>query len=107
MQTIRAILFIVLLSLGLSAKAQVKEYVVAPDVQVQYFNGEMRFCERANTRGITCGSERKIFGKRFFAARDWWKPETYVQAVTGLNEFTLWSAEPTSDGRGIVIYFSR
>jgi hypothetical protein len=107
MKTIRSILFVILFTLGFSAHAQVREFVVAPDVEVQYFNGEMRFCERANLRGITCGFEQKIFGHRSFAARDWWKPETYVQAKTGLNEFTLWSAEPTADGRGIVIYFSR
>ncbi|KVP75399.1 hypothetical protein WJ97_13380 [Burkholderia ubonensis] len=110
MQTIRAILFAVLLALGVTAQAQtLKQFVIANDVEVQYFNGEMRFCERENLKGITCGFQQKLFGfgKKHFAARDWWSPETYVQARTGLNEFTLWGVEPTSDGRGIIIYFSQ
>jgi hypothetical protein len=108
MQTIRSVLFIVLLALGFSAHAQAnRQFVVAADVAIQYINGEMRFCERENLRGITCGFQQKIFGKARFAARDWWSVETYVQARTGLNEFTLWGAEPTADGRGLIIYFSQ
>ncbi|KVP17230.1 hypothetical protein [Burkholderia ubonensis] len=107
MQTIRAILFAVLLSLGLSASAQsMRQYVIANDVEIQYIRGEMRFCERENLKGITCGFQQNLFGKKRFAARDWWSPETYVQARTGLNEFTLWDVQPTADGRGIIIYFS-
>jgi len=107
MRTIRTILAIILLTLGFAAQAQAfKQFVVAPDVEVQYLNGTMRFCERENLRGITCGFEQRIFGKKRFAARNWWSAETYVQARTGLNEFTLWGVEPTADGRGIIIYFS-
>lgn len=111
MRYIQAFIFAFLLSLGAGAQAQAQEqgyhrFVVAADVEVQYFNGEMRFCERENLRGITCGFQQKLFGKSRFAARDWWSPETYVQARTGMNEFTLWGVAPTADGRGIVIYFS-
>ena len=108
MQTVRSILFIILLALGFSAHAQAnRQFVVAQDVEVQYIRGEMRFCERENLRGITCGFQQRIFGKTRFAARDWWTVETFVQARTGLNEFTLFGAEPTADGRGIIIYFSQ
>ncbi|MBU9200281.1 hypothetical protein KTD31_02525 [Burkholderia multivorans] len=107
MRIIRVILLVLLMSFGLSAQAQMRQYVVANDVEVQYIRGEMRFCERQNVRGITCGFQQNLFGHRSFAARDWWSPETYVQAVTGLNEFTLWNVEPTPDGRGLVIYYSR
>lgn len=79
-------------------------FVVANDVEVQWISGEMRFCERRNLRGLVCGGP--LFGNRGFAARDWWRPETYVQARTGLNEFTLLGVQPTPDGRGLVIYFS-
>ena len=107
MHTIRSILFAVLLVLGFSAHAQsYRQFVVAPDVEIQYISGEVRFCERQNLRGITCGFEQKLFGKTRFAARDWWRVETYVQARTGLNEFTLLGVEPTADGRGLIIYFS-
>ncbi len=103
------ILFVALtMSLASGAKAQsLQQFVVATDVETQYVRGELRFCERANLRGITCGFEQNLFGKRRFAARDWWSVETYVQARTGLNEFTLHSVEPTADGRGIVIRFSQ
>ena len=106
MKTIRAILLAVLFAASVTAQAQMRQYVVVKDVEVQYIRGEMRFCERENLKGITCGFEQKLFGKKRFAARDWWSPETYVQARTGLNEFTLYGVEPTPDGRGIVIYFS-
>ena len=106
MKTIRAILLAVLFAASVTAQAQMRQYVVAKDVEVQYIRGEMRFCERENLKGITCGFEQKLFGKKRFVARDWWSPETYVQARTGLNEFTLYGVEPTPDGRGIVIYFS-
>lgn len=107
MLSIRSIVFFVLLTMGLDAQAQeARQFVVAPDVVVQYAGGTMRFCERENVRGIICVVEQRIFGKKLHAARDWWSPETYVQARTGLNEFTLWGVEPTGDGRGIVIYFS-
>lgn len=106
MKTIRAFLLAVLFTASVNAQAQMRQYVVAKDVEVQYIRGEMRFCERENLKGITCGFEQKLFGKKRFAARDWWSPETYVQARTGLNEFTLYGVEPTPDGRGIVIYFS-
>ena len=108
MHTLRSILFASLLALGASAHAQAyRQFVVAPDVEIQYISGEVRFCERQNLRGITCGFEQKLFGKTRFAARDWWRVETYVQARTGLNEFTLLGVEPTADGRGLVIYFSK
>jgi hypothetical protein len=108
MKIIRTFLFALLFTLGLSAHAQAdRQFVVATDVVIQYVNGEMRFCERENTRGIVCGFQQKLFGKSRFAARDWWSAETYVQARTGLNEFTLWGVEPTGDGRGIIIYFSQ
>lgn len=107
MHTIRSILFVALLTLGYSAQAQAfRQFVVAPNVTIQYVGGEMRFCERENLRGITCGFEQKLFGKTRFAARDWWRVETYVQARTGLNEFTLLGVEPTADGHGLIIYFS-
>ena len=106
MKTIRAILLAVLFAASVTAQAQMRQYVVVKDVEVQYIRGEMRFCERENLKGITCGFEQKLFGKKRFAARDWWSPETYVQARTGLNEFTLYGVEPTPDGRGIVIHFS-
>lgn len=80
--------------------------IVAPDVKIQYIKGNMRFCESKNIKGLVCGFQQNLFGKKRFAARDWWSPETYVQAVTGLNEFTLYSVEPTHDGRGIIIYYS-
>jgi len=104
MRILHSIIFAVLLSIGFSAQAQ--RYVAANDVEIQYFNGELRFCERENLRGITCGFDQNLFGKKRFAARDWWSPETYIQARTGLNEFTLWQVAPTPDGRGIIIYFS-
>lgn len=108
MQSIRATLFFVLFALGVSAHAQAdRQFVVVPDVAIQYINGQMRFCERLDVHGITCGFQQKLFGKAHFAARNWWSAETYVQARTGMNEFTLWGVEPTSDGRGIVIYFSQ
>lgn len=106
MRSTRAILFFVMFLLGAKVQAQMRQFVIANDVEVQYIRGETRFCERENLRGITCGFEQKLFGKKRFAARDWWSPETYVQARTGLNQFTLYGAEPTPDGRGIVIYFS-
>lgn len=108
MHTIRSVLFLVLITLGFSAHAQAhRQFVVAPDVVSQYIGGELRFCERESLRGITCGFEQKLFGKTRFAARDWWRVETYVQARTGLTEFTLLGVEPTADGLGLVIYFSR
>jgi hypothetical protein len=107
MQFIRSILFITLFVLGNLANAQaLRQFVVAPDVEIQYHNGELRFCERENLRGMVCGFEQKMFGKRRFAARNWWTAETFVQARTGLNEFTLWSVEPTADGRGVIVYYS-
>lgn len=107
MSAIRTTLLAMLLTLGAVAHAQdYRQFVIAKDVEVRYLNGELRFCERANLKGITCGFQQKLFGKSRFAARDWWSPETYVQARTGLNEFTLWSVEPSPDGNGIVIFFS-
>lgn len=107
MRIIKAIILSVLLAVGFSAQAQsYQQFVVATDVEVQYIRGEIRFCERANLRGITCGFEQRLFGRSSFAARDWWSPETYVQARTGRNEFTLWNVEPTPDGRGLIIHFS-
>lgn len=92
------------------AYAQAPAYmqtVVADNVEVTYVRGELRFCERENLKGITCGFQQRLFGKTTFAARDWWSPETYVQARTGLNEFTLYGVAPTPDGRGLIIHFSR
>lgn len=107
MRNIRFVLFFILLTVGLGTQAQeARQFVVAPDVVVQYAGGTIRFCERENVRGIACVYEQRIFGKKLHPARNWWSPETYVQAKTGLNEFTLWSVEPTGDGRGLVIYFS-
>lgn len=85
-------------------------FVVAEDVQTQYVNGELRFCEREALRGNICGQMQRRFGiagPKTFIARDWWRVETYVQARTGLNEFTLWDVQPTADGSGLVIYFSK
>lgn len=90
-----------------SAKAQgYMHSVIAEDVEVQYLRGEMRFCERKDLRGITCGFMQNLFGKKRFAARDWWSPETYIRARTGLNEFTLYGVEATPDGRSLVIYYA-
>lgn len=100
------LLAFLLLSAPLQAQ-NTKQFVVATDVAIQYVQGEMRFCELEYLRGVTCGWPQKLFGKTRFAARDWWRVETYVQARTGLNEFTLLGVEPTADGRGIIIYFSR
>lgn len=100
-----ACVILCLVQLGVAQAAGYAKHVVALDVEVRYINGELRFCERKHLRGITCGYEQKLFGKRRFAARDWWAPETYVQTVTGLNEFTLLQVAPTPDGTGLVIYF--
>lgn len=111
MRIIQVILFTVMLLWGSAAQAQAEpqgyqQFVVAHDVEVQYIRGELRFCERVRLRNRVCGSEQRLFGKKFWAVQDWWSPETYVQARTGLNEFTLWSVEPTPDGRGLLIRFS-
>lgn len=106
MTAVRILLCVAWAILGVNAQAQVRQFVVAQDVEIQYIRGEMRFCERKFVRGLVCGFEQKLFGKKSFAARDWWSAETYVQAMTGLNEFTLYNVEPTRDGRGIIIYFS-
>lgn len=93
-----------------SVSAQVPVFMqslVAENVEVMYVKGELRFCERENLKGITCGFQQRLFGKTTFAARDWWSAETYVQARTGLNEFTLYGVSQTPDGRGLIIHFSR
>lgn len=108
MYSFQSVLFAAMLLFPLSTQAQAtRQFVSANDVVIQYVNGEIRFCEREHVRGVTCGWHQKLFGKTRFAARDWWSAETYVQARTGLNEFTLWAVEPTADGRGIVIHFSQ
>lgn len=102
--------FALLGALASSAYAQSPVFmqaVVADNVEIMYVRGELRFCERENLKGVTCGFQQRLFGKTTFAARDWWSAETYVQARTGLNEFTLYGVEPTSDRRGLIIHFSR
>ena len=81
-------------------------FVVVPDVTAKDVNGELSFCERANLKGLICGSMAKVFGKTRFMARNWWSPETYVAAYTG-TDAVITGIEPTSDGRGLVIYYGR
>lgn len=92
---------------ALAAHAQEKtdyyNFVMAENVEITYVRGEIRFCESKNVRGLVCGFEQKILGKTSFAARDWWSPETYVQARTGLNEFTLYDVIP--DGPNLIIRY--
>lgn len=111
MRIIQVIILSFMLLLSSAAQAQAQppgypQFVVVYDVEVQYIRGELRFCERAHLRDRVCGSQQKLFGKKYWAVQDWWSPETYVQARTGLNEFTLWSVEPTPDGRGLLIRYS-
>lgn len=80
-------------------------FVVAHDVETKPIRGELRFCERANLRGLVCGQEHKVFGKKRFLVQDWWSPETYVQAMTWIASPIVVDVLPTADGRGIVIYY--
>lgn len=80
-----------------------ERYVVANDVAVQYDGaGNIRFCEYAKLRGNICQQESNFFGKKVRSVADWWYPETYVQAVTGVAA-QVTRVEPT--GNGIVIFF--
>lgn len=87
--------------------ADYPHFVVVQDVATQSVNGDLRFCERAHLRGIICGRQAKIFGRERFLAQDWWYPETYVEAYTGIpvESLDVVGVQPTSDGRGIVIYY--
>lgn len=82
-------------------------FVVAQDVEARYIDGVLRFCEHQNLRGMVCGREQRIFGKRIRTVQDWWSPETYVQAVTGLSDFQVTMVTPAPDGRSLVIYFKQ
>lgn len=94
-------------SAGLHAQEHSPIYgVVVHDVSIQFDGrGELRFCERANIKGVVCGYEQRLFGKSKFAARDWWTPETYIQASTGRSNFTVVGVEPTENGQGLKIFF--
>lgn len=88
-------------------ESQTVQMVMTPAVQVQYINGEMRFCENEYIRGIVCGFDQKLagVGKKRFAARDWWTMETYVKARTGLKDVHIQGVTPSPDGTGLVIYY--
>lgn len=96
--------------LFLSAAAQAgsfSHFVVAQDVVTKEVNWDMRFCERKNLRGLVCGRNAKVFGREHFLVQDWWYPETYVEARTGIPaaSIDIVGVQPTADGRGIVIYY--
>lgn len=88
--------------------AQAQAYTQAvqtPQVDVQYIDGNLRFCEKENRKGLLCVRKSKFFGKTLESVSDWWHPETYVQYHTGLNEFTIYGVEPGPQ-ETLVIYFS-
>lgn len=97
-------LFVICALLFSAVSAQAYErYVVVNDVAVQYDGaGNIRFCAQANLRGSICQQESNFFGKKVRTVSDWWYPETYVQAVTGVSA-PVTRVEPA--GNGIVIYF--
>lgn len=95
--------------LGVAAAAY-PLFVPVNDVAVQYINGALRFCPKANLNGIVCGQEQTIFGKKRFVAGDWWTPETYVKAALAQNTqgdlaFQVLGVEPGYTPDSLVIYF--
>jgi len=93
-----------------AASAGYPLFVPVEDVAVQYINGAMRFCPKANLRGVVCGQDHKLFGKKRFVAGDWWTPETYVEAVLaqnvqGTTTFQIIGVEPGYTQDSLVIYF--
>lgn len=79
------------------------QFVMADDVEVQYVRGQLRFCERSQLRNRICGTYQKVFGKKIWVVQDWWTPETYVRAVSGLDEFSIWGVELIPQTNTIVI----
>ena len=85
-------------------------YVPVSDIAVQYLNGQMRFCPKANLKGIVCGQTQKLLGKQRFVPGNWWSPETYVEAVLAQNlqgglTFQILGVEPGQSPDSLVIYF--
>lgn len=103
------IVLVVLFGMANAHAAGYSRFVVVQDIVMQDLNGELRFCERKHLRGIICGQELKFLGmgKARFMAQDWWTPETYVEAHTGIpaGAVEVPDIRPTGDGRGLVIYY--
>lgn len=95
-----------LVALVLSAHARsYDQYVVAHNIVVQHINGQLRFCERDSLKGLICVEQVNVFGKKRQMPRDWWTPETYVEAYAGTLKPTVTRIQPTADGQGMVIYY--
>ncbi|GBG14292.1 30S ribosomal protein S5 [Novimethylophilus kurashikiensis] len=80
-------------------------FVVAHDIEARQIEGEFRFCERVNLKNGVCYQKVNFFGKTKRMPQDWWSPETYVSAYTGIESPVVVSIEPTADGRGVIIYY--
>lgn len=80
-------------------------YVVAHHIVVQHINGQLRFCEQASLRGLICVEQVSVFGKKRTMPRDWWTPESYVEASAGVVNPEITRIQPTADGQGMVIYY--
>jgi hypothetical protein len=100
-----------LLLVGQAAHAQTESppayelFVVAEDVEVQYINGVMRFCQRRNLKGIICGQYEKVFGKKTFTVGNWWDAHTFAQAYTRRENIKVTRVAPGPDGASLVIYY--
>lgn len=88
-----------------SGPPQYDQFVVAEDVEVQYINGELRFCQRRNLKARICGMYTKVFGKQIFEVMDWWHADTFVSAYTGIQRLEVTGISPGQDGASLVIYY--
>lgn len=91
-------------SFGLEASAGYESFVVTDDAEVRHIEGKVRFCPRPSLKRGVCYVEQRFFKKSYMAPIDWWTPETYAQASTGLQELQVTRLEPAPNG-GLVIYF--
>lgn len=83
-------------------------FVVAHDIVSRQIDGEFRFCERTNLKNGVCYQKMDnfgAFGKGRRTAQDWWSPEAYVSAYTGIQDPVVVGIEPTADGHGVIIYY--
>lgn len=100
-------IFLVFPAFGQATEPTYRLFVIAEDVQIQYVNGELRFCQRRNMKGRLCGEYHKLFGKERFLVMDWWSPETYARAASGIEKLVVTDVSPDPRGQSLLIYFKQ
>jgi len=93
-------------NLSNNRQAGYQSFVVVPPSEVRYINNEMRFCEVAGLKHSICYARvRDYKGREKDVMVDWWRPTTYVQAITGLNNIEVTGLEPYGMHGSFVIKF--